>query len=65
MATATKLLKDALARVESKSIREWVMTKHNAPIWRKIAKNTYAKNGGGEEAVLRLSTYIVCQAIGL
>ena len=59
-----QLLKDALGKVESKSIREWATSKSNAPIWAKIAQGSYVKNGDGPEAVLKLASYITVVAIG-
>jgi hypothetical protein len=61
---AAKLLADAVARIESASIRAWATSDHNEPIWLKIAGGSYRKNGGGQDAILRLSTYIVLTAMG-
>jgi hypothetical protein len=62
---AKAMLKKALNRVESKSIRAWVTSEQNYPIWVEITKGWLTKNTySGEEAEIRLSTYIVCVAIG-
>jgi hypothetical protein len=62
---AKKFLKEALTHVESKSIREWATSEHNFPIWIEIAKRFLIKNGGpSEDNRIRLSTYIVVEAMG-
>ncbi len=66
MTAHTFLLRASIARVESKSIREWASTKENLPIWLKIAK-TAIKNGKNPENpddVAMFATYIVAVAIG-
>lgn len=50
----------SLAKVESKSIREWATSKVNRPIWLKIAEGAVAK-GSSPEA---FAAYMVCVAIG-
>jgi hypothetical protein len=59
--TAGQLLSDALALVESASIRAWATSDHNAPIWAKMAEKAVAK---GTDVNL-FSAYIVSCAIGL
>jgi hypothetical protein len=59
-----ELLDAAIGRIESKSIRAWATSPHNAPIWLKIAEGSFKKNGGGEDNILRLSTYMVLTAMG-
>jgi len=62
---AKKFLKEALTHVESKSIREWVTSNHNFPIWVEITKHFLVKNKGpSEDARIRLTTYIVVTAMG-
>ena len=61
---AFNLLQSAIDMIESKPIREWARSEHNAPIWQKIAENAYEKNGGDRNSQLRLSSYIMCVAIG-
>lgn len=60
--TAVTLLAEALAMVESKSIREWAMSPRNRMIWREIAA-TAVKNGKANPE--NLCAYIVATAIGL
>lgn len=56
---------NALAGVESESIRKWAMSDHNLPIWVAITKGWLEKNGGpSEEQKHRLAAYILCHAIG-
>jgi hypothetical protein len=50
----------ALEAIESKSIREWATTKHNAPLIEKLALG--ALNHGTEPK--RFATYLVCVAMG-
>lgn len=59
---AKKLLADALLKVESKSIRDWVADAHNKPIWLKIAEESVKKNAHPDPTTF--ATYIVCVAIG-
>lgn len=63
---AADLLAAAVARVESASIRAWVMTEHNAPIWLQIAEASVKKGRSAnvEDDVLRLTIDITCTAIG-
>lgn len=42
--TPESLLRDALAKVDSKRIREWVMNPHNYPVWLKIAETCIEKH---------------------
>ena len=50
----------SLAKVESKSIREWAVTPHNKPIWLKIAEGAVARGSSPE----MFAAYMVCVAIG-
>ena len=59
-----ELLDAAIGRIESKSIRAWATSPHNAPIWLKMAESYFKKNGGGEDSILKLSTYMVLTAMG-
>ena len=62
---AKKFLKEALAHVESRSIREWATSEHNLPIWVEITKGWLEKNGGpSDNNRIRLTTYIVVEALG-
>jgi hypothetical protein len=58
---AKKLLADSLLKVESKSIREWVVTTQNKPIWLQIAENAVKKTNPDPTT---FAAYIVCVAIG-
>jgi len=59
---AKKLLADSLLKVESKSIREWVVTPQNKPIWLQMAENAVKKNANSDPTTF--AAYIVCVAIG-
>jgi hypothetical protein len=62
--TGEQLFEQALARVESRSIREWATSPRNRPIWLRIAEATAAR--GGEDAdPTRFSTYMVITAMGM
>ncbi len=66
-ASAKSLLRAALARVESASIRKWATGGDNAAIWYKIAM-TAVKNGKSPrrpDDVAMLSAYIVATAMGM
>lgn len=52
----------ALAKVESKSIREWATTAHNKPLWLKIAEEAVRREG--TPCPERFAAYMVCVAIG-
>lgn len=58
---AKEYLDNSLKHVESNSIREWVKTEHNYPLWLKLAQGAVDK----KTDELSFSTYIVCVAIGL
>jgi hypothetical protein len=57
------LFEQALALVESKSIRAWASTAHNRPVWLRIAERTAAKGGPSAEPV-RFAAYITLTAMG-
>jgi len=59
--TPAARLAEALALVESASIRAWATSAHNYPIWLAITEGAL-KNGKGEKHAL--CAYIVCLAIG-
>lgn len=61
MSEAEKLFEDALARVESKSIRAWAKSERNHPIWLRIAE----KYLGKKDASCLLCIDIVSTAMGL
>ncbi len=61
--TAERLLANALAQVESDSIRAWATSDHNKPIWLEIARRTVRDKGDAADPVA-FSAYIVCTAIG-
>jgi len=58
--TGERFLTQALAHVESESIRKWATTDHNRPLWVKMAKEAAQKGYDPK----RFATYIVCVAIG-
>lgn len=60
---AEQLFEQALAKVESESIRQWAQTEHNRPIWIKLAELALAKKPDASPD--RFSTLIVCSAMGL
>lgn len=64
MRTAEQHLADALEFVESESIREWVNTDRNRPIWLKLAQAALDHKGSCADAEA-FSAYIVCCAIEL
>lgn len=59
--SAEELLAAAVKLVESASIRDWVQTDHNRPLWLKIAEKYLGKN----DAEHLLCADIVGTAIGL
>jgi hypothetical protein len=59
---ADKLLADALARVESASIRAWATSAHNHPLFKSEAQARVEK---GRTDPTAFATAIVCLAIGL
>ena len=61
---AKKLLAAALKKVESESIRKWVVDGKNHGIWIKIAEDVL-KTKGGKADPMRFATYITSTAIGL
>jgi hypothetical protein len=60
--TAGQLLTDALALVESPSVRTWAQSTHNAPVWAQIAETAIQK---GQVDVNQFAAYITATAIGL
>lgn len=61
---AEAVFKSALERVESKSIRDWAQTDHNRPLLVRFTQGVIDK-GGVVGADVKVSTFIVCTAIGL
>jgi hypothetical protein len=61
---AEQLFQQALAKVESQSIRQWAETEHNRPVWLKAAEAAIVKHNGLPDVSL-FSAYIVATAIGL
>lgn len=62
--TPVNFLENALARVESVSIKSWATSSHNRPIFLQMAENALAKGGQSADPV-RFATYITCLAMGL
>lgn len=61
---AATLFASALEKVESKSIREWATTAHNAPLFLKIAESSIAGKKKCADPEW-FAAYIVATAIGL
>jgi hypothetical protein len=61
---AEQLFQQALAKVESQSIRQWAETEHNRPIWIKAAEAAIVKHNGQPNVAL-FTVLIVSSAIGL
>jgi hypothetical protein len=59
---AQTLLNQALQGVESNSIRAWVQTDHNLPLWLQYAEDMLEHE---QADPARLTLAIVCEAIGL
>ena len=62
--TNVELLDSAVERVESDSIRAWVNTEHNRPIWEKMAQSAIDKRGEDADP-MALSAYITITAMGM
>lgn len=62
--TAAQFLDEALARVESKSIREWASSERNRPIWEEIAGKALQNKGPSADPSM-FAAYVVATAIGL
>ena len=60
--TPFKFLENALSHVENNSIREWVKTEHNYPIWLKLAQHAIDNS---KLEVSNFAAYIVCVAMGM
>jgi hypothetical protein len=60
--TNTDLFEEALAKVESKSIRAWAKSDHNQPLWLEICENAI-KNGRKDADAM--AAYIVIVAMGM
>lgn len=60
---AEQLFDQALAKVESDSIRQWANSERNRPTWIKIAQLTVTNQNNPD--VFRFSALIVATAIGL
>ena len=59
---AERLLNGALDRVESKTVRQWVVEGRNANVWLQIAENAVTKakkDPANADDVLYFSSYIV------
>lgn len=56
------LFRDALAQIESESIRDWATSDHNKPLFERHCERVVAKGKDVEPA--GLAAYIVCLAIG-
>lgn len=65
--TAETLLTDALAKVDSASVRSWASTEHNRPIFLQLAAGAIqsAAVTGRNPDVHTFAAYIVATAIGL
>jgi len=59
---ANKLLTDALARVESESVKAWAQTAQNGPLFLKMAENAIKRNEADPD---RFAAFIVCCALGM
>jgi hypothetical protein len=59
---AQQLFEASLAKVESKSIKAWVQTDHNKPLWLEICKNAI---GNKKSDPCAMAAYMVAVAIGL
>lgn len=59
---AETLLDAALKQVKSQSIRDWVLSSRNKPIWLRICANAI-KNGKNDPVAM--GAFIVANAIGL
>lgn len=63
--TPSDILDSAIARIESKSIQVWANDPHNRPLWLQFTESHVGKYGTDTNSVIRLSTLIMCEAIGL
>ena len=61
-AAATKLYEDAVAGIESESIRKWATSDHNKPLWLQICQNAI---DNGKRDPDTMCAYMVATAIGL
>lgn len=61
--SGAELLKAALERVESESIRKWASSDHNRPLFEEHAQAAVDKHGGAYDPD-RYAAWIVCLAIG-
>jgi hypothetical protein len=59
--TATEFFEASLAKVESKSIREWATSEQNRPIWISIAQRAL---DNGKSDTDGFAAYIVVTAMG-
>jgi hypothetical protein len=59
--TATEFFEASLAKVESKSIREWATSERNRPIWIDIAQQAL---DNGKSDTDGFAAYIVVTAMG-
>ena len=63
--SAENILDSAIARIESPGIRGWANDPHNRPLWLQFTESHVGKWGTDTDSVIRLSTLIMCEAIGL
>lgn len=65
--TPAEFVDAALIHVESTSIRQWVNTENNRPIWNQIAEQALARARARniEPDLHNFAAYIVATAIGL
>lgn len=60
-AAALSLFNDSLAKIESESIRKWVTSAHNMPLWMETCQNAVNNNRTDSD---NMAAYMVCVAIG-
>lgn len=58
---ALQLFNDSVAKIESKSIREWATSAHNMPLWMETCQKAVDNNRMDSD---RMAAYMVCVAIG-
>jgi len=62
MKTANELFDEAVAQIESKSIRAWATSDHNKPIWLKHIQSLLDE--GRKVDTQRLCTFMILTAMG-
>ncbi len=55
-----RYMTEVLSNIDSKSIREWTATDHNAPLIRQMAEDASRK----KTPPVRFASYLVCIAMG-